>query len=128
MTVAITILVVDDNPPMARTTADILTAKGYKALTAHSGREALDILRREPVDILLTDVIMPGMDGVTLYRQARQIHPRLFTVLMTAYSADELIQQGIAQGIKTVLTKPVDVDLLLSLVRAFEHTYLDSQT
>jgi CheY-like chemotaxis protein len=120
-----TILVVDDNPPMAKTLSDILTIKGYEVHTAYSGAEALEILRKHEIHILLTDVIMPDMDGVALYRQTRKTHPQLVTFLMTAYAADEIIQQGIAEGIKTVLTKPVDINLFLNLVMAVEQVYFN---
>ena len=117
------ILVVDDNPPMAKTLSDILTLKGYAVYTAFSGTEALEILGHHEVHILLTDVIMPDMNGVTLYRQTRVTNPQMVTFLMTAYAADEIIQQGIAEGIKTVLTKPVDINLFLNLVAAVEQVY-----
>jgi two-component system response regulator FlrC len=120
-----TILVVDDNPPMAKTLSDILTIKGYEVHTAYSGAEALEILKHHEIHILLTDVIMPDMDGVALYRQTRKTHPQLVTFLMTAYAADEIIQQGIAEGIKTVLTKPVDINLFLNLVMAVEQVYFN---
>ncbi len=120
-----TILVVDDNPPMAKTLSDILTIKGYEVHTAFSGTEALEILADHEVHILLTDVIMPDMDGVTLYRQTRKSHPHLVTFLMTAYAADDIIQQGIAEGIRTVLTKPVDINLFLNLVMAVEQVYFN---
>ncbi len=112
------ILVVDDNPPMTKTLADILTAKGYICYTACSGVEALEILRDQPVDILLTDVRMPDMDGVTLYRQTRESYPELLTFLMTAYAADDLIQKGLEEGIKTVFTKPLDINFLLTFLAA----------
>lgn len=118
------ILVVDDNPSMTQTTADILSLHGYRVYLAYSGVEALQVLARENVDILLSDVVMPDMDGVVLYQQARQIHPRLIAFLMTAYSADEVIQRGMAEGIRTVLTKPLNLDLLLALIQAVEAAYL----
>lgn len=121
------ILVVDDNPPMVRTLADILALKGYTVYTAYSGAEALDILREQPVNILLTDVIMPDMDGVALYRHTRKTHPQMITFLMTAYAADEIIQQGIAEGIRTVLTKPININLFLNLVLAIEQVYIHPQ-
>lgn len=108
------ILVVDDNPSMVKTLADILTVKGFEVYAAYSGTEALEILRNQRVNILLTDVRMPDMDGVALYRKIRKTHPNLITFLMTAYAADDIIQQGLAEGIKTVLTKPLDINLLLS--------------
>jgi CheY-like chemotaxis protein len=114
------ILVVDDNPSMARTLADILDVKGFEVHAAYSGAEALEILRNQRVDILLTDVRMPDMNGVALYREARKTRPNLTTVLMTAYAADDIIQQGIAEGIKTVLNKPLDMDFVLSLFSAYK--------
>jgi CheY-like chemotaxis protein len=90
---ATTILVVDDNPSMTKTLADILAVKGFTVHAAFSGAEALEILRTQHIDILLTDVIMPDMNGVALYRQTRKTHPKLVTILMTAYAADEIIEQ-----------------------------------
>jgi CheY-like chemotaxis protein len=120
MTDSFAILIVDDNPAAATALADILAIKGYETYLASSGAEALQVLRDHPIDVLMTDVIMPEMDGVALYRRTRQIYPHLTTVLMTAYAADELIQQGMAEGIKTVLTKPVDIDFLLLLLSTFK--------
>jgi two-component system, NtrC family, response regulator HydG len=122
-----TILVVDDNPPMTKTLQDILVIKGYEVYTAFSGAEALEVLRNQKIDILLTDVIMPEMDGVALYRKAKEIHPRLIGFLMTAYSHDDIIRQGMAEGIKTVLPKPIDINLFLSIVSAVERAYIHHQ-
>jgi two-component system response regulator HydG len=118
MSESLTILVVDDNGSMASTLADILSAKGFLIYAANSGTEALQILRDFPVDVMLTDVKMPDMNGVALYRKARKDHPTLTTFLMTAYAADDLIQQGMTEGVKTVLTKPLDIDLVISLLSA----------
>jgi CheY-like chemotaxis protein len=114
----ISILVVDDNPAMADTLADILELKGFSVHAAASGAEALEILRKQAVEILLTDVKMPEMNGLELYRETRQAYPGLITIFMTAYAADELIQQGMAEGIKIVLDKPVDINFMVSLFAA----------
>jgi CheY-like chemotaxis protein len=115
------ILVVDDQPEVATSLVDILEFKGFKVYPAFSGVEALDILGKHPIDILLTDVRMPDMNGVALYREVRKKHPHTTTYLMTAYAADELIQQGMKEGIKTVLTKPLDIDLIVALFTAVKH-------
>jgi len=114
----ISILVVDDNPAMADSLADILELKGFTVHAATSGAEALGILEKQPVDILLTDVKMPEMNGLELYRKASKAYPNLITIFMTAYAADDLIQQGMAEGIKTVLDKPVDINFMVSLFAA----------
>jgi CheY-like chemotaxis protein len=115
----LSILIVDDNPAMASALADVLDIKGYEVHSAFSGSEALEILRDHPVDILLTDVKMPDMDGVALNRATRKDHPQITTIFMTAYAADDVIRRGMAEGIKTVLSKPVDIDFLLSLFSAY---------
>lgn len=122
MTEKIHILIVDDNRSMAKTLEDILVFEGYVLHTAFSGSEALKILGSQRVDILLTDVRMPDMDGVELYREMRKTHPNLVTFLMTAYAADDIIRAGINEGIKTVLTKPLDIDFLLKLISAVVST------
>ena len=72
MSKTISILVVDDNPAMATALADILEVKGFVVHAAASGTEALETLRVEPVDILLTDVKMPGMNGLEFYQATRK--------------------------------------------------------
>jgi CheY-like chemotaxis protein len=120
MSGSLSILIVDDNPPVVKTLGDVLAVKGYTIYPALSGEEALAVLREHPVDILLTDVRMPAMNGVELFRETRKTHPRLTTILMTAYAADDIIQQGLDEGIKTVLMKPLDINFLLSLFAAIK--------
>jgi CheY-like chemotaxis protein len=118
MTASLSILVVDDNPSMATSLVDVLDVTGFQVYLANSGSEALAILQSHPVDVMLTDVRMPDMDGLALYRKTRQPYPRLITMLMTAYAADEIIQQGMKEGIKTILTKPLDISYLISYFSA----------
>ena len=114
MSETLSILVVDDNPSMAKALVDILNFKGFRAYAANSGAEALEILYAHLVDILLTDVKMPNMNGVELCRETRKIRPDITAILMTAYAGNDLIHQGMTEGIMMVLTKPVDIDSLLS--------------
>ncbi len=123
MSTATRILIVDDNPPMTKTLADILNAKGYAVHAAYSAADALHILNKQSVDILLTDVKMPDMNGVELYRETKKHHPKMVTFLMTAYAADDIIEEGMSEGIKTVLTKPLDIDHLIVLLSAAASTY-----
>ncbi len=74
------------------------------------------------MDILLTDVMMLGMNGVELYRETKKINPSLTAILMTNYAADDLIQEGVKEGIKAVLDKPVDITFLLALFGIIKST------
>ena len=111
---ALRILVVDDDQRMATTLADILKAKGYQAETAHSGAEALEKVAGKPFDCVLTDIRMPEVNGVDLYRAVKTRRPDLPVVLMTAYSADSLVREGLEEGAVAALTKPLDIGMLLA--------------
>jgi two-component system response regulator HydG len=107
------ILIVDDDQRMTRTLADILTLAGHEVAEASSGPQALEKVRTQKFDCVLTDVRMPGMDGVEFHRQLREFRPGLPVVLMTAYAADEIIRQGLEEGVVSVFDKPLDMTLLL---------------
>lgn len=107
------ILIVDDDQSMTRTLADILTLAGHETVEAWSGLQALEQIRTQSFDCILTDVRMPGMDGVEFHRQLRQSHPGLPVALMTAYASDEIIRQGLEEGVVGVFDKPLDITHLL---------------
>jgi two-component system, OmpR family, response regulator ResD len=108
------ILVVDDNPNMARSMVAILRIKGYESEMATSGRQALEKQSKKPFDCVLSDIRMPEMDGVSLCWALRSRRP-IPVLLMTAYSSDALVQEGLDAGAATVLVKPVDIPFLLAL-------------
>jgi CheY-like chemotaxis protein len=114
------ILVVDDFPPFVDTLVEVLDAKGYEVETAYSGAQALQILQNHPVDLLLADIRMANMNGLELYRRARKLHAHLTTILMTAYAANDLIQQCLAEGVKAILEKPLDIDSLIGLISGIQ--------
>ena len=107
------ILIVDDDERMTRTLADIFSIAGHQPVEANSGPQALELARSQPFDCVLTDVRMPGMDGVELHHQLHQIQPGLPVVLMTAYASDEIIRKGLGEGVVGVFDKPLDISSLL---------------
>ena len=107
------ILIVDDDLRMTRTLADILALSGHEAVEAWSGPDALEKIRTQAFDCVLTDVRMPGMDGVEFHHQLRQFQPGLPVALMTAYASDEIIRQGLEEGVVGVFDKPLDITHLL---------------
>ena len=121
------ILVVDDNPPSVETLAAVLDARGFIVHTATSGTKALEILRDYQVDILLADVKMPDMNGVELFRETKKIRPAITAILMTGYSANEVVQQGLAEGVKAILDKPLDISFLLLLFSTIKRIKSQSQ-
>ena len=112
-----TVLLVEDEP-MVRTVAErALTRHGYKVLTANNGEEALEILGRgEAVDLLVSDVVMPLMDGPTLVREARKEFPELPILFMSGY-AEEQLRKSIDIDNVAFLPKPFSVQELAGAVR-----------
>ena len=102
-----TVLVVDDEPAIVDSLQKILERESLRVLTSGSGGEALDILRREPVAVLLTDLMMPGMSGMDLLRASKSVAPETETVLMTAYGTVENAVEAMKQGAYDFVTKPI---------------------
>ncbi len=114
------ILVVDDDPSMANTTADILAASGYIVETASDAWQGLGKLEANSFHCVLTDIRMQGMNGVDFQKMIREKYSDLHVLLMTAYADYDLIARGRQQGATAFLEKPLDISLLLSILRAIE--------
>jgi two-component system response regulator HydG len=116
-----TVLVVDDEPGIVDSLQKILERESLRVLTAGSGGEALDIVRREPVSVLVTDLMMPGMSGIDLLKASRSVSPETETVLMTAYGTVENAVEAMKQGAYDFVTKPIKrAHLLRVLGKALE--------
>ena len=112
-----TILIVDDEVLMVKTLGDILRMRGWEVQGAHSGEDAVALLRGgAKVDVVLMDVRMGGMTGVDALRLIREEHPKLPVMLMTAYSTAELLADAERQGAVQILSKPVAVPGLIQIL------------
>ncbi len=112
------ILIVDDDFNITKTLVDILNVLGHQAEAASSGLEALERIEGASYDWLLTDVKMPGMNGVELIQAARILRPELQVVMMTAYTTADLVQEGLKAGAVAALNKPLDIPNLLDTFTA----------
>src|SRR5262245_11512097 len=101
------VLVVDDEPGIADSLQKVLEREGLRVFTASSGAQALEILRREPVSVMLTDLLMPGMSGMDLLKASRSVSPETETILMTAYGTVENAVEAMKQGAYDFVTKPI---------------------
>jgi DNA-binding response OmpR family regulator len=110
------ILVVDDDVDTCRNLQDILADMGYQVDIAHDGAQALEMVRDKLYDIALLDLKMPGMDGITLYREIRKVQASAVALVVTAFASTTSTDQALAAGAWRVLSKPVDLTLLLGLV------------
>jgi len=113
------VLVVDDESIIAQLVADLLDGEGYEVETAADGRAALDRLAQRSYDVVLSDLRMPEIDGLGLFRAIEQRHPELLRrfVFITGTSAQAEYQGFIDDAKVPVLTKPFDVADLLRVVQ-----------
>jgi two-component system, NtrC family, response regulator HydG len=112
------ILVVDDEVDACENLRDILSDLGYRVAIARSGAEAVEQVARCPYDIALLDLKMPGMDGVTVYRQIKRLRPETVAIVVSAFSGSELADRAVEEGAAQVVAKPVDVPQLLTTIEA----------
>jgi two-component system response regulator HydG len=110
------ILVVDDKLALAETLVDGLLDRGYAARATGSSREALDVLRGGEVDLLVTDLRMPEVDGLALVEAARAASTDIPAIVMTAYGAIDSAVESIRRGAYQYLTKPFKLDELIVFV------------
>jgi CheY-like chemotaxis protein len=111
------ILVVDDEPGVRLMLSANLELEGFQVVKADSGESALEVAARENPDVVLTDIRMPGISGVELFRQLRVRGMKMPVVLMTAFALEDLVQGALEDGAFTVLPKPFDVGHALRTVR-----------
>ncbi len=118
-----TILVVDDDPDCRHIAACLLEQQGYRACRAASGAECLETVRRQPVDLILLDVMMPGMDGfeVAAALRADPASRSIPVILLTARDDVDTRLEGIYHGVSEYLTKPINRHELHARVRAQLH-------
>jgi two-component system NtrC family response regulator len=110
------LLVVDDEQPQREMLAGILGRAGFSVATAPDGQQALELLRQDSFDLLLTDQRMPTMDGLELLGQVQRLEPGLPVVLMTAYGTVSTAVEAMKRGAADYLTKPFERDELLLVV------------
>jgi len=125
-----TVLVVDDEPGILSALRRLLATAPYRVLVAPSGAAALELLASDEVDLVISDMRMPGMSGAELLSQARALYPETMRILLTGYSEIESVVRAINEGgIYRYLSKPWDEhDLLLTIRQALEQQRLRKET
>jgi two-component system response regulator PilR (NtrC family) len=111
------ILVVDDERSMRELLAIVLRREGYEVLLAENGRAAIDLLEREPVDLLISDIKMPDLSGVDVLRAAKKIDKDILGIMITAFASTDTAVEAMRLGACDYLSKPFDIDLLKMKVR-----------
>jgi len=111
------VLIVDDDRANLETLARIFAKEGWAVAQAASGAEALEVVRRERPDVVVTDLMMPGMSGEELLRAVKAIAPETEVVLVTAYGTVEGAVAAMKEGAYDFITKPVKRHAIVKAVR-----------
>lgn len=115
-----TTLVVDDEETLRKVTSIVLERAGHRVFTASSGSEALRILEREPVDLVISDIVMPDTDGIELMREIRTKFPNMKIISMSGggnyLTASLCLKLAGQMGASVILNKPFTSDQLLESV------------
>jgi len=117
------ILVVDDEPSHRDSLRRIFERAGFGVTTADDGQHALRLVRELPISLVLTDLVMPRMDGQTLLRAVKTVRPHVDVVLMTAYGTVENAVSAMREGAYDFITKPVRRNEVLACVELPEILY-----
>jgi len=104
------VLIVDDEKDFVEMFSLRLTAQGEKVSTAFSGKEALTLLEQVPIDVVILDIRMPGMDGIDTLKQIKKHHPIVEVILLTGHGSTETAVEGMKLGAFDYLMKPADFD------------------
>jgi len=114
------VLVVEDEEPVRSMTVRLLESEGYTVLSAGDGVQALEAVKAgiERLDLVITDVAMPSMNGRELAAQLRQLRPGLPVLFMSGYTDDEMVRRGLIEPDHSFLSKPFTLEILAAAVRA----------
>src|ERR1700683_4252786 len=112
------VLVVEDERRMADLLEKTLGEEGHHVVVARDGREGFEIARASPFDVIVLDVMLPGMDGVAVARKLREERNQTPVLMLTARDTSADIVNGLDSGADDYLTKPFSIDILLARLRA----------
>src|SRR5918992_3317872 len=110
------LLIVDDEPGMRQLLSHVFGRAEHTVRAAESGAKALELLRQEPADLIISDVKMPDMNGIELLRKVREFLPDVAVIMMTAFATVETAREAFKLGADDFIQKPFDVDELKLIV------------
>lgn len=117
------ILIVDDEELFREICHEMLEERGYRVSLAADAPVALAILKREPVDLLVADITLPGMDGLALIEKVHELHPGLPAIVITGFLTEKNMLRSLNLGVRGFLTKPFFYDeLFVAVEKALEHS------
>ncbi len=111
------IVVADDEVLLCKTIGDILRREGYKITLVHDGSQALSLVQREQVDLVLLDLMMPGMNGLQVLERIKQDSPSTRVIMLSGFGSPEYIRQAEKAGADGFIDKPLGIEMLKKRIR-----------
>lgn len=110
------LLLVDDDPGLLKLLGMRLTSEGFKVVTAENGADALKILAKDKIDLVISDLRMDEMDGMALFAEIQKQQPGMPVIILTAHGSIPDAVAATQRGVSSFLTKPVDRDALYKAI------------
>ena len=123
----IRVLLVDDEIEFANYTAKRLSARGMQVQIAYSGSSALKLVAGHPVDVVLLDLFMPGMDGFEVFREIRRVCPEAQVIMLSGNADREAVAEGEALGAVDYIRKPCEFSTLLDAIKKADERRADGK-
>lgn len=111
------ILAVDDEENIRNLITYTFEEHNLEVMTAENGKAAITILENNPIDVIITDLLMPTMTGLALIREMKKRKSAIPIIIITAYGNTEMVKEIIAEGIFRLIEKPLDFDILVPIVQ-----------
>ena len=112
-----TVLIIDDDPQLRISFEKLLLQEGYDVVSASSGETGLEVVRDQTPDLVITDIRLPGMNGLEAFKAVREMQPKLPVIVMTAYGTTEMAIEATKLGAFDYVLKPFEVPEMLELIR-----------
>jgi len=110
------IMIVDDEPDILIVLGEFLSKEGFRVLTAKDGRQAIDKVKENGIDLILLDMAMPDMNGIETLREIKKIKPDVSVIMITAYRDAEKVVEAFRLGAYDCIFKPFDLKYLRQAV------------
>tara|TARA_B100000315_G_C14153910_1_gene396956 strand:+ start:183 stop:554 length:372 start_codon:yes stop_codon:yes gene_type:complete len=116
-----TILLVDDDELICQSIGDFLSQRQHTVFTCTNGQDALDYLDQHTIDLIISDIYMPGIDGIELLRQIRARYPTLQVILITGHATVDTAVEALRNRAYDYLRKPIRLEELLTCIKRIEN-------
>ena len=112
----IRIMIIEDDEAMRSLLEDFFEEEGFETDSASNGADALRILSKDPLDLIVTDIRMPGLTGLDILPRLRRLKPETPIIVMTAFGSEDVRRRSLERGATTYLEKPIHLSQLRTLI------------